>query len=217
MTRRVLMAMLCVAAVSLSTGCGSSSKSKQSYQLNGRLITLQTQPPGARVIQFAPPTGDRVDLGMTPLVNQPVMVMTGMKGYFTGAGNIGALMSQMNVARVRVEKDGYQPYEGSLATDPKRVVEHAITLEPAGPATRPASASAATPGCIWPAALSQRSALQRVVRCPESARRCPSARFQPRQNAPAVVASAKPIYSCDVLLLSALSQVHHRGRVVSTG
>ena len=35
------------------------------------------------------------------------------------------------VARVRIEKDGYQPYEGPLATDPKRVVRHLIKLEPA--------------------------------------------------------------------------------------
>jgi hypothetical protein len=83
-----------------------------------------------------------VNLGMTPLVKQPVMVMTGLKGTFHGAGNIGQLVSQLNVARIRIEKDGYQPYEGNVPTDAKRVTEHLITLEPAGPTTRPTASAA---------------------------------------------------------------------------
>ena len=135
--------MRCTVALLCAVGLvGCASKQKQSYKLAGRAITVRTEPAGATVTQFAAPTGDRVQLGMTPLVNQPVMVLTGVKGTFHGAGHIGSLVSQMNVARVRIEKEGFKPYEGNLSTDPKRVTEHVITLEPAPPTTRPTASAA---------------------------------------------------------------------------
>ena len=134
--KRSIAAVLCVLAL---VGC--SSKHKQSYKVSGRVITLRTEPAGARVTQVVAPMGDHVQLGMTPLVNQPVMVMTSMKGTFSTPA-AGTLMSRMNVAHVQIEKDGYQPYEGNLATDPKRVTEHVISLEPARPTTQPTAAAA---------------------------------------------------------------------------
>ena len=134
--KRCIAAVMCALAL---VGC--ASKNKQSYKVSGRVITLRTEPAGARVTQIAAPMGDPVKLGTTPLVNQPVMVMTSMKGTFSSP-QAGQLMSQMNVAHVRIEKDGYQPYEGNLATDPKRVTEHVIKLEPAPPATQPTAAAA---------------------------------------------------------------------------
>jgi hypothetical protein len=121
--KRVIIALLLIAA-------GCASHDRQSYKLNSRLITLNAEPQGARVYHIAAPMGTRVDLGMTPLVNQSVMVMTAAKLSSTDPNRMASLAAQMNTARLRVEKDGYQPYDVNVTTDPSKVTERTIKLEP---------------------------------------------------------------------------------------
>jgi len=114
----------------LGVMAGCASQSRQSYKLQGRLITVHTEPEGARVYHIAPPTGTRVDLGMTPLVNQNVMVLTGVKETFTDPSRVAQLGAQMNTARLHIEKEGFQPYDLSMTTNPKTVTERTVKLEP---------------------------------------------------------------------------------------
>jgi hypothetical protein len=89
------------------------------------------------VWHLAPPTGDPVNLGMTPLIDQPVMVLTKLKVTVTDPSQIGAVMSEINTARLRIEKAGYKTHEIMVGTTPGQTVERNITLEPA--ATQPAA------------------------------------------------------------------------------
>ena len=130
MTGHRIVLALCGALVAAAAGCQSSNAGPK-FRLEGRTISVKTEPAGARVWQIAQPSGSRIDLGMTPLINAPVMVLTSYKGSFTDLGAAQAMMSSMNTARLRIEKPGYQPYELLIATDPKRTVERTATLEPA--------------------------------------------------------------------------------------
>ena len=135
------------AAIFLAAGCQASTQDAK-FKLQGRLITVKTAPEGARVWQIAQPSGSRVDLGMTPLVNQTVMVLTQYKGTFGSLDAAQSMMSEVNSARLRIEKPGYQPYDLLITTDPRQTVERLVTLEPATeppppPATQPVTAAAA--------------------------------------------------------------------------
>ena len=136
MKRAEFAAALLLLCAAVAGGCQSNRGPK--YKLQSRAITLHTEPEGARVYHLAPPTGDRVDLGMTPLIEQPVMVLVGVKGKVVGAGEMGTLMSQFNTARLRIEKSGYEPHDIMIATSPDKLAERKVTLEPT---SRPASAS----------------------------------------------------------------------------
>src|SRR5215218_8773506 len=122
------VAMVLVALAVMSIGCSSSTTSTK-FKMAGRLITLHTLPEGARVYQLAPMSGERVDLGMTPLINQPVVVMTQAGVHGVSPAEVSRLMTQMNAARLHIEKAGYQPWDGSIYTDPKQAVERTIALE----------------------------------------------------------------------------------------
>ena len=145
---RFAIVMLCSAAMLTSAaGCQSSDHAK--FRLQQRLITLKTTPEGARVWHLAPPTGDLVNLGMTPLIDQPVMVLTKLKVTVQDPSNIGAVMSEINTARLRIEKEGYKPYEIMVGTTPNKTVEREITLEPA--ATQPSPGEPGSAPAVLPA------------------------------------------------------------------
>jgi len=144
---RVMISMLCVVLFAVAAGCQSSDKAQ--FRLQQRRITLKTTPEGARVWHLAPPTGDPVNLGMTPLIDQPVMVLTKLKVTVQDPSNIGAAMSEINTARLRIEKDGYKPYEIMVGTNPNQTVERSITLEPA--ATQPAPVEPKSAPAVLPA------------------------------------------------------------------
>ena len=145
---RVAIVMLSVAMAAAAVGCQSSDNAK--FRLQQRRITLKTTPEGARVWHLAPPTGDPVNLGMTPLIDAPVMVLTKLQVTVQDPSAIGAVMSEINSARLRIEKDGYKPYEIMVGTTPNQTVERSITLEPA--ATQPAPAEPKSAPAVLPAA-----------------------------------------------------------------
>jgi hypothetical protein len=147
---RFAMVTLCVAMVVASSSAGCASSDKAQFRLQQRMITLKTKPEGARVWHLAPPTGDPVNLGMTPLIDQPVMVLTKLHVTVQDPSNIGAVLSEINTARLRIEKAGYKPYEIMVGTTPGQTVERSITLEPA--ATRPAPTEPGSAPAVLPAA-----------------------------------------------------------------
>lgn len=137
--RRMAWAMLGGLTCGLAT-IGCASEPRQSYNTESRLLTLHTQPEGARVTSFAPfGGGGAIQLGTTPLVNQPVMVLTRFKASFADSASGYEMMSRVNTVRLRIEKDGYQPWEGSIATSPTATVERTVTLEPTTQPTAAAS------------------------------------------------------------------------------
>lgn len=142
--KQFVIVTLCI-AMAAAAGCASSSD-KAKFRLQQRRITLKTQPEGARVWHLAPPTGDPVNLGMTPLIDQPVMVLTKLKMTVEDPSHIGEMMSEINTARLRIEKDGFKPYEIMIATQPGKTAERSITLEPA--ATQPAPAEQSAPAVL---------------------------------------------------------------------
>jgi hypothetical protein len=125
MNRRKIVLMLAV----LCAGCASANK-RLYYHLEARTLTLHTQPEGARVFQLVPPENQPIDLGMTPLIDQPVMVMTSAEGGLGPPENAARLTSQLGMVRVRIEKAGFATYEANIATREKESVMRTITLEP---------------------------------------------------------------------------------------
>jgi len=148
--------ILCMAVTAgAASGCQSSDHAK--FRMQQRLITLKTVPEGARVWHLAPPTGDPVNLGMTPLIDQPVMVLTKLKVTVQDPSNVGAVMSEINTARLRIEKEGYKPYEIMVGTQPGKTAERSITLEPA--ATQPAPAEPKSAPAVLPASITRTQSL----------------------------------------------------------
>ena len=141
-----VMAALCVAMTAAAAGGCQSSPEPAKFRLQQRRITLKTQPEGARVWHLAPPTGDLVNLGMTPLIDQPVMVVTKLKVTVADPAHIGAVMSELNAARLRIEKEGFKTHEIMIATTPDQTVERTITLEPAS--TQPAPGEPGAPAVL---------------------------------------------------------------------
>src|SRR5918993_1098525 len=102
MKRLGVLVVLCGAMT--VPGCQSSPGAK--FRIEGRTVTVKSEPAGARVTQIAQPSGARVDLGVTPLVSAPVTVLTQYKGSFRHPGSAQAMMGNMNVARLHIEKPG---------------------------------------------------------------------------------------------------------------
>ena len=117
-----------------SIGCASKDRPLR-YHLEARTFTLHTQPEGARVVQLVAPTNDPVDLGMTSLIDQPVMVMTDVNGSFGPPENAARLTTQLGMVRVRIEKEGFTTYETNIATREKESATRTIVLEPDRKAT----------------------------------------------------------------------------------
>jgi len=132
-----------LAAVVLAIGCvGCQSHPQTRWSQESRVISLDTQPPGARVWQIVAPSGSRVDLGMTPIVNQHVAVMTKYHGSFNDIGSAQNTMSSLNMVRLHIEKAGYQPYELTMSPLPNEVAHRSVTLEPATQPSTPTPTTA---------------------------------------------------------------------------
>lgn len=106
------------------TGCNSSIK----YSLGSRKISIVTEPPGASVYQIGPISGKDIFLGTTPIYEQPVSVIESAKGKSSPQG-IETLLTRMNVARLRIEKDGYKQITTNLSTDKDETKTLTIKLE----------------------------------------------------------------------------------------
>ena len=141
---RTSFGVVAVAAV-LATVAGCQSHQQHTHwSQESRVISVDTQPQGAHVWQIAAPSGSRVDLGMTPIVNQQVAVMTKYQGSFSDMALAQNTMSSLNQVRLRIEKPGYQPYDLTMSPSPNQVEHRNVVLEPATP-TAPATTQPAAP------------------------------------------------------------------------
>ena len=123
--RNVILAS-CVAAVL----CGCSSTPKGRFDMSQRLVTFRTEPTGARVTQLRPLNLKPVDLGVTPLVDRPVLVLTKVSMENMPFDEAQVLLEHANNIVVLIEKDGYESFRGTFVTNPSETVEHSITLTP---------------------------------------------------------------------------------------
>lgn len=119
---------LCITMAAL-TGC-SSTKYGADFKLDTRRITIVTEPAGATVRQLRPMGQGSSYLGKTPLNDQTVLVLTEI----TKVRNLSLtqyenLMRHVNNAVVRIEKDGYEPYYGTLRVEEDKTVVHEIVLQ----------------------------------------------------------------------------------------
>ncbi|MHC4641065.1 MAG: hypothetical protein ACYS32_05425 [Planctomycetota bacterium] len=110
--------------------CGCSTKPKVNFDLSQRHVTIRTEPAAARVTQLRPLQQAPLDLGVTPLVNRPVFVFTNIKMRNMDFRGAQKLLEHANNLVLLIEKDGYEPYRGTLATKRNEIVEHSIKLTP---------------------------------------------------------------------------------------
>ena len=105
------------------TGCQSSP-----YTFEARKIPIHTKPLGAKVYQLNSAFRNETFLGTTPINDQPVSVLVGVKGKVT-PNKMDWFVSQKSMLNVRIEKPGYQTFEGNLATDLEKTISHDIPLQ----------------------------------------------------------------------------------------
>ena len=109
---------------------GCSTTPKANFDLSQRSVTIRTEPAAARVTQLRPLKQAPLDLGATPLVNRPVIVLTNIKMKNMPFNDGQKLLEHANNLVVLIEKDGYEPYRATLITKPNEIVEHSIKLTP---------------------------------------------------------------------------------------
>lgn len=110
------------------TGC--SSRPRFSFEL--RKISIETVPSGAKVRQVNSVDDGEIFLGTTPIREQPVRVLSGVKGKLSSM-SVDWMASQIQMLNVRIDKPGFESYRGNLATDPMKTIEHKIMLVPTYP------------------------------------------------------------------------------------
>ena len=93
-------------------------------------MTLITEPPGAQVLQLQPLEQPPVVLGTTPLEGITVTVMDRVCMANLATPKTQELLRYAGTVVVRIEKPGYQTFEGALRTDPQRLVTHRVVLQP---------------------------------------------------------------------------------------
>jgi hypothetical protein len=124
-----------VLALATLTGCSNNTNTRMNYKFDIRKVTIETEPAGAVVTQVGAMDGARTVLGTTPVRDQSVAVTTGAKFKSVSPGQMQQIISQVEMVHVRIEKPGYQPYEGNLSTEKGKVKAHSIKLESVPSAT----------------------------------------------------------------------------------
>ncbi|MBW8016120.1 MAG: hypothetical protein FVQ82_08035 [Planctomycetes bacterium] len=109
--------------------CGCQSNPRGSCKMESRRITIITEPEGAKVIQKQVLGQASSHLGTTPITDQPVVVITSVKMKNMPYHRAQELMRATGNVMVRIEKDGYKPYNGILSTKVGQTATHKITLQ----------------------------------------------------------------------------------------
>ncbi len=122
---RKTILILCLSAVTLVLGCRSGPE----YHISRRKISIDTNPSGAKVYQVGPLSGEELFLGTTPLREQSVAVLESVEGGASERG-VESIISQLEMVRVRIKRDGFKKYESSLWTLDDETVKHTVNLEP---------------------------------------------------------------------------------------
>lgn len=127
----VLGVLLATLVFSGASGC--ANKPRASFKLAPRRITIHTEPPGAEVTQLRPLGQTSSSLGKTPIDDLSVVVMTGITMKHMSFAEAENLMRHAGNVVVSIRKEGYEPYYGTLRTDPNQTVVHTIELQPKNP------------------------------------------------------------------------------------
>jgi len=94
-----------------------------------RKVTIETTPPGAKVYQVNSVDGNETFLGTTPVKEQPIRVLSDVKGRLTSA-SVDWMTSQIQMLNIRIVKTGYEEHKGNLPSLPGKTTTHKITLTP---------------------------------------------------------------------------------------
>ena len=112
----------------LTTGC--SEKPRANFKLQPRRVTIVTQPAGATVTQLRPLRQAPVKLGLTPLRDQVVTVFTDIQMQHMPFRDGQELLQHAGNLVMRIEKEGYEIYQGVHPTQADRINEFKIELQP---------------------------------------------------------------------------------------
>jgi hypothetical protein len=126
--KRFLFLMAISICLSLSSGC--KTRPQASFNIQKRQITIITEPSGAVVTQLNLPGEQSTNLGITPIEDRSVIVITDI----TAMKNMPytktqELMKRVGNVVVNIRKDGYKPYHGTLKTEEGRTAIHKIILD----------------------------------------------------------------------------------------
>lgn len=127
--------LITVVAIFITSGCSSTPKG--SFDIDTRRVTIITEPEGATVTQINPFHQPSTLLGLTPMEDRSVMIVskiTKMKNMpYHETKN---LFEQVGNVVVRIQKEGFEVYHGTLRTDPEETVVHTIELHPKEPESK---------------------------------------------------------------------------------
>ncbi len=126
--KAVCIPLVMAACLVFAVGC--SDKPKGNFKLAPRRVTIVTEPAGATVTQLRPLGQPSVRLGVTPLHDQQVTVLTDIRMRHMPFGESQELLRHANSLVVRIDKDGYQAYQGAHPTQADQVNEYTIQLQP---------------------------------------------------------------------------------------
>lgn len=116
----------------LCSGCPSNDNWSYKYDIDKRFVTLLTEPEGAVVQQLNPMGQPPSHLGITPIQDQPVVVITKIsKMKNMSYSQSETLLKLVGTVYVVIEKEGYQSWSGYLRTEADETLVHRITLQPA--------------------------------------------------------------------------------------
>ena len=116
--------------IAIALFCGCSTKPKGTFTLSPRQVTIRTEPEGARVMQSRPLNQPPLDLGVTPLIDRPVTVMTGIKMKHMPLSEAQRFFEHANNLVVLIEKDGYEPHRATFVTNTNETAEYSVKLIP---------------------------------------------------------------------------------------
>ncbi len=121
--------LLIVVSTCLSLVSGCKTAPKGSLSLKRRQITIITEPEGATVTQTHPLGQPSTDLGVTPIEDQPVVVIARIDAMKNMPyHDTQDLMRRIGSVVVKIGRDGYEPYLGTLKTEAGKTTVHKIKL-----------------------------------------------------------------------------------------
>jgi hypothetical protein len=121
--RNAALLLLVIVLIGLA-GCSTGPK----FSYENRKVSIITSPPGAKVYQLNSTLRNETFLGTTPIIDQPVRILTEVRGELNPSLK-DWMVSQITMLNVKIVKDGYREYEGNLATHPSKTSVHEITLD----------------------------------------------------------------------------------------
>lgn len=122
-SRRLLWIAL---AVIVMAGCQTS---RRRFNLVPRRVSIITEPSGTKVEQMTPFECPSGDLGVSPIEDRTVAVMTNFRGKDVPLSLAKSFVEYNGNLGVRIAKEGYKTYVGILRTQPDELTVHKIVLE----------------------------------------------------------------------------------------